>query len=83
MNKSILSVIATSLLAVAVLSSCGSKYNKLKFDDPNSENKEVYGDVGGEPLTVATPSKADPSVAEISKEGTPKFREAVEASVQK
>ncbi len=83
MNKSILSVIASSLFAVAILSSCGSKYNKTKFEDPNAENETVYGNVGGEPLTVETPSKADPSVAAISKEGTPAFREAVEKSVQK
>ena len=83
MNKSVLRVIALSLFAVAVLSSCGSKYNKTKFSDPNADNSEIYGNVGGEPLTVENPSKPDPAVGEITKEASPKFKEQIEASVQR
>lgn len=83
MNKSILRIIASTFFVTAILSSCGSKYNKIKFDDPNADNKEVYGNVGGEPLTVETPSKPDAAVGAISKEATPKFKEQIEATIQK
>lgn len=29
--------------ATAAVVSCGSKYNKIKFEDPNKGNSEVYG----------------------------------------
>ena len=83
MNKSVVRIIASSLFVVAVLSSCGSKYNKLKFHDPNEGNTDVYGNIGGDPLTVTTPSKADPAVGEITKEAAPKFKEQIQAVVQK
>ena len=83
MNRSVLSIFASTLFVTAILSSCGSKYNKIKFEDPNSENKEVYGNVGGEPLTVEKPSKADPTIGAITKEAAPKFKEQIEATVQK
>jgi len=83
MNKSVLRVIASSFFVVAVLSSCGSKYNKIKFPDPNADNTEVYGNIGGDPLTVETPSKADPAVGAITKEAAPKFKEQIEESVQR
>lgn len=83
MNRSVLSIFASTLFVAAILSSCGSKYNKIKFDDPNADNKEVYGNVGGEPLTVETPSKADTAIGAISKEAAPKFKEQIEATVQK
>lgn len=83
MNKSVLNIIASTVFTVAVLSSCGSKYNKIKFEDPNADNSEVYGNIGGEPLTVENPSKGDPAVGEITKEAAPKFREQIEASVQR
>lgn len=83
MSKSAFKSISCTLLFVALLSACGSKYNKIKFPDPNEGNSEVYGNVGGEPLTVAEPSKADPAVGEVSKEAAPKFREQIEAGIQK
>lgn len=83
MNKSVLRIFASALFVTAIVSSCGSKYNKIKFEDPNGGNKEVYGNVGGEPLTVETPSKADAAVGAVSKEAAPKFKEQIEASVQK
>ena len=81
MNKPFVKVILVSIFAL-ILASCGSKYNKLKFKDPNDGDKTVYGDVGGEPLTVTTPSKPDPSVGEISKPNAGKFREQIEATIQ-
>ena len=83
MNRSVLRIIASTLFVTAILSSCGSKYNKIKFDDPNADNKEIYGNIGGEPLTVETTSKPDAAVGAISKEGTSKFKEQIEATVQK
>jgi hypothetical protein len=83
MNRSVLGIIASSLFVTAILCACGSKHNKIKFEDPNLDNKEVYGNVGGEPLTVETPSKADPAVGEILKQVAPKFKEQIEATVQK
>ena len=83
MNRSVLRIIASTLFVAAILSSCGSKYNKTKFDDPNVDNKEVYGNIGGAPLTEETPSKADASIGAISKEAIPKFKDQVDATVQK
>jgi len=83
MNKSVVTFISTFLFAVAFLSSCGSKYNKIKFHDPNEGSTEIYGNIGGEPLTVTEPSKSDPAVGDIAKEAAPKFREQIEATVQK
>ena len=83
MNKFASKIVLASFVGMSLLSSCGSKYNKTKFKDPNEGSQKVYGDIGGEPLTVTTPSVADPSVGEISKEATPKFREEVEKAFQK
>jgi hypothetical protein len=83
MNRSVLRIIASTLFVAGILSACGSKHNKIKFEDPNRDNKEVYGNIGGEPLTVETPSKPDAAVGEISKEAAPKFKEQIEATVQK
>ena len=82
MNKSILTLILSSLFVV-LLASCGSKYNRIKFPDPNETNKDVYGNKGGDPITVAEPTKPDPAVGEISKPNAGKFREQIEASIQK
>ncbi|MBC7388182.1 MAG: hypothetical protein H7329_03130 [Opitutaceae bacterium] len=81
MNKYLVKLIILSIFSL-VLASCGSKYNKLKFKDPNDGDKAIYGDIGGEPLTVTTPSKPDPLVGEISKPNAGKFREQIEATIQ-
>ena len=81
MNKLFVKLIILSIFSL-VMASCGSKYNKVKFKDPNEGDKTVYGDVGGEPLTVTTPSKPDPTVAAISKPNNAKFLEQIEATVQ-
>jgi hypothetical protein len=83
MNKSFSKAILSAIFMTAVVSACGSKYNKLKFKDPNGGKTEIYGNIGGEPVQLSGEYKGDPAVAELSKEATPAFRERVEASVQK
>ena len=81
MNKPAFKLIFLAVFALSI-ASCGSKYNKLKFKDPNEGDKEIYGNIGGEPLHVSNPSKPDPSVGEISKPNAGKFREQIEATIQ-
>ena len=81
MNKPVLKFIFLSIFTL-ILASCGSKYNKVKFKDPHDGDTEIYGNIGGEPLTVTTPSKPDPSVGEISKPHAGKFLEQIEATIQ-
>ena len=84
MNNTVLRILSASFLAVILFTSCGSKYNKTKFKDPNFESPEIYGEVGNpEPLQLARPYTPDTNVAAESKEVTPKFREKVEQSVQR
>ena len=40
--KKISSVLAIFTIAFAVIS-CGSKYNKIKFKDPNAGDERIYG----------------------------------------
>lgn len=80
MKKSAITFLSFAVLAIAA-SSCGSKWNKLKFKDPNADNKDVYGVKGGEPIQLSGKYTPDATVAELSKAATPKFREQVEASV--
>ena len=82
MKKSVITLLSFAVLAISI-SSCGSKWNKLKFKDPNADNKDVYGVKGGEPIQLSGKYTPDPAVAELSKEGTPKFREQIEASIQR
>lgn len=82
MRKSVFTLVSCAILALTV-TSCGSKMAKLKFKDPNAGSKEIYGDIGGEPRQLSGTYVPDPAVAAVSKEATPKFREQVEASIQK
>jgi hypothetical protein len=82
MSKSLYTLVPSVMLAL-VFSSCGSKYNKIKFKDPHAGSKEIYGVIGGEPLQLSGTFTPDPKVKELSSEVTPKFREQVEASFQK
>ncbi len=82
MSKSVFNFVSCAVLAIAFCS-CGSKYNKIKFKDPHAGSKEIYGNIGGEPVQLAGPFTPDPAVKELSTEATPKFRELVEASIQK
>ena len=84
MNNSVIKLSACFLLTLVLGTSCGSKYNKTKFEDPNAENADVYGDVNNtEPLQLANPAAADPAVGAISKEVAPKFRERIEQTIQR
>ncbi len=44
--------------ATAAVVSCGSKYNKIKFEDPNKGNTEVYG-----PDSTQAPAEGAPAEA--------------------
>lgn len=81
MNKPLVKLFVFFLFSL-ILASCGSKYNKIKFKDPHDGDKEIYGNIGGEPLHVSNPSKPDPLVGEISKPNAGKFREQIEATIQ-
>lgn len=82
MNKSVLRVIGFLLFVTATLASCGSKYNKLKFHDPNEGNTEIYSE-GTEPKQLAEPAKPDAAQGEEVKKIASDFRGVVEKSIEK